>query len=81
MEEKEPAQTVDVFEDWTVPMLEGAESPTAYDGYDLLFADEFDGTELDEANWTFDIETGNSGWGNNESQFYTDRNVLLGTAF
>ena len=33
--EKEPAQTVDVFEDWTVPMLEGAESPTAYDGYDL----------------------------------------------
>jgi len=75
--EKEPEQTVDVFEDWTVPMLEGAESPTAYDGYDLLFADEFDGTELDEANWTFDIGTGNSGWGNNESQFYTDRNVLV----
>ena len=75
--ESEQAQTVDVFEDWTVPMLEGAESPTAYDGYDLLFADEFDGTELDEANWTFDIGTGNSGWGNNESQFYTDRNVLV----
>ena len=75
--EKEPAQTVDVFEDWTVPTLAGAESPTAYDGYDLLFADEFDGTELDKANWTFDIGTGNSGWGNNESQFYTDRNVLV----
>ncbi len=75
--EKEPAQTVDVFEDWTVPTLAGAESPTAYDGYDLLFADEFDGTELDEANWSFDIGTGNSGWGNNESQFYTDRNVLV----
>ena len=75
--EKEPAQTVDVFEDWTVPIFEGAESPTAYDGYDLLFADEFDGTELDESNWTFDIGTGDSGWGNNESQFYTDRNVLV----
>ena len=75
--ENEQAQTVDVFEDWTVPTLEGVESPTAYDGYDLLFADEFDGTELDEANWTFDIGTGNSGWGNNESQFYTDRNVLV----
>jgi beta-glucanase (GH16 family) len=75
--ENEQAQTVDVFEDWAVPTLEGVESPTAYDGYDLLFADEFDGTELDEANWTFDIGTGNSGWGNNESQFYTDRNVLV----
>ena len=42
----------------------------------MLFADEFDGTELDEANWTFDIGTGNSGWGNNESQFM-DRNVLV----
>ena len=75
--ENQQAQTIDVFEDWTVPILAGAESPTAYDGYDLLFADEFDGTELDESNWTFDIGTGDSGWGNNESQFYTDRNVLV----
>ena len=75
--ENAPEQVVDVFEGWTVPTLGGAESPTAYVGYDLLFADEFDGTELDEAKWKFDIGTGSSGWGNNESQFYTDRNVKV----
>ena len=40
-------------------------------GWTLVWQDEFDGTEIDPANWTFDI--GGHGWGNNEIQAYTDR--------
>ncbi|MDO4948003.1 MAG: glycoside hydrolase family 16 protein [Fibrobacter sp.] len=39
--------------------------PTAF------WSDEFNGTALDLTKWTY--ETGNSGWGNNELQYYTDR--------
>jgi len=46
----------------------------------LVWSDEFD---IDGApnntNWTFDIGTGMNGWGNNESQYYTNRpeNVVV----
>lgn len=40
-------------------------------GWELFWHDEFDGTELNRQNWTFDI--GGGGWGNQESQAYTDR--------
>ena len=43
----------------------------SYTGYDLVWRDEFDGTEIDPANWTHEI--GGDGWGNNERQYYTDR--------
>ena len=36
-----------------------------------LWNDEFDGTAIDASKWTF--ETGASGWGNNEWQYYTNR--------
>ena len=35
--------------------------------------DEFDGDEIDNSKWTYDIGTGASGWGNNEWEYYTDR--------
>ncbi|MDT0553433.1 family 16 glycosylhydrolase [Urechidicola vernalis] len=39
---------------------------------DLVWQDEFEMDGLpDTANWTYDLGAG--GWGNNESQFYTDR--------
>jgi len=38
----------------------------------LIWADEFDGTELNLNNWGFDIGQGSWGWGNNELQYYTD---------
>jgi beta-glucanase (GH16 family) len=47
------------------------------DGWNIAWHDEFDGAELDRTNWIFDI--GGNGWGNQESEAYTDRpeNVRL----
>ena len=39
--------------------------------YKLVWSDEFDGTALDETVWSYN--TGGSGWGNNEKQYYTSR--------
>ncbi len=41
---------------------------------DLVWQDEFDtdGAPAD-ANWNYDIGRGSNGWGNNESQYYTNR--------
>lgn len=47
---------------------------------ELVWADEFKGEEPPNENkWTYDLGVGNSGWGNNEKQYYTDRarNVRL----
>ncbi|MEM7369451.1 MAG: glycoside hydrolase family 16 protein [Bacteroidota bacterium] len=44
-------------------------------GYDLVWQDEFDGTELDPASYNIDIGDGCPnlcGWGNDEKQWYTD---------
>ena len=38
---------------------------------ELVWSDEFEGTEIDATNWTFDI--GGRGWGNEELQYYTSR--------
>ncbi|MFI4873648.1 MAG: family 16 glycosylhydrolase, partial [Phycisphaerales bacterium JB061] len=44
--------------------------------FQLVFADEFDGTQLDTNIWEYMIGNGHNyglaGWGNNESQYYTD---------
>ena len=55
----------------------GYDAPTSYPGYSLAWSDEFNGSSLDQTAWSF--ETGNSGWGNNELENYTDRanNVTL----
>ncbi|MBO0723753.1 MAG: glycoside hydrolase family 16 protein [Blastocatellia bacterium] len=37
----------------------------------LIWSDEFNGPTIDASNWTYDI--GNSGWGNNELENYTNR--------
>lgn len=41
--------------------------------YELVWSDEFEGTELNTENWTYETGNGNSGWGNNENQYYTNR--------
>jgi beta-glucanase (GH16 family) len=52
----------------------------AYGAWQLAWSDEFDGTTVNPANWTYD--TGNGfwagsywvpGWGNNEKEYYTSR--------
>lgn len=40
----------------------------------LIWSDEFDGGTINTNNWTYDIGKGSSGWGNNELQYYTNRN-------
>jgi beta-glucanase (GH16 family) len=55
------------------PITETAPRPTpipAPEGYALVWHDEFDGPEIDPANWTYDI--GGNGWGNAEWEYYTD---------
>lgn len=49
-----------------------------YEGYELVWRDEFNGTALDTTIWNYDIGTGaangtGSGWGNKELQAYTNR--------
>ena len=47
---------------------------------DLVWSDEFDTDGAPDANnWTYDLGTGNNGWGNGESQTYTDdaENVIV----
>lgn len=39
--------------------------------WELVWSDEFDGSELNSENWV--VETGAGGWGNNELQYYTER--------
>lgn len=41
-----------------------------WDDAELVWSDEFDGTDLSQENWK--LETGNHGWGNNELQNYLD---------
>ena len=51
---------------------EGYEASSSYDGMTLTWADEFDGETIDPSNWTYDLGSGNGGWGNNELQSYTN---------
>ncbi len=46
-------------------------TPTSYSGYELVWGDEFNGTDISTDNWRWEL--GGNGWGNQESQYYTDR--------
>lgn len=54
----------------------GYTSPLSYPNYNLVWSDEFNGTSLSNE-WTFDIGTGSSGWGNNELEYYTAQNATV----
>ena len=49
----------------------------AADNYELVWSDEFNGNYLDTNTWNYEIGTGSWGWGNNEQQYYTDRNIKV----
>lgn len=61
--------------------LHGYTTPETYDGYNLVWSDEFDGDKLNESDWNFEIGTGNNGWGNNESQYYLKENTTVNDGF
>ena len=54
-------------------------SPTSYDGYNLVWSDEFNGTSVNTDNWTHEIGDGCNvnlcGWGNNELEYYRSENT------
>ena len=59
---------------------EGYTTPIEYEGYDLFWNDEFDGSALDQSAWTFEIGDGCPnicGWGNNELEYYTSQNSTV----
>lgn len=56
----------------------GTSEDSTIEGWDLVWNDEFDGTDLDTSKWNYDTgyylndDPGTWGWGNNELQHYTD---------
>src|SRR5690606_22102587 len=67
-EEKEVIIDLEGEEEPLIPTT-GYVSPEAYDGMSLVWQDEFEGTELNTEDWTFEIGRGENGWGNNEMQY------------
>src|SRR5678809_640506 len=43
--------------------------------YSLVWSDEFDGSSIDADTWNF--ETGGSGWGNHEQEYYQESNATI----
>lgn len=66
----------DVNTELTIPES-GYTTPESYDGMTRIWQDEFDGPELNEEYWTYEIGNGSGGWGNNESQFYRKENTSI----
>lgn len=56
---------------------EGYSTPDSYPGMSLVWADEFEGTVLNTADWTYEIGNGQNGWGNNELQYYQEANTSI----
>jgi beta-glucanase (GH16 family) len=54
----------------------GLTSPSSYPNLKLLWADEFEGKELNEKFWNYEIGN-NNGWGNNELQYYKKENTTV----
>lgn len=55
----------------------GPTSPVSYPGRTLVWQEEFNSTSINAADWTYDIGTGNGGWGNNELQYYRTDNASI----
>lgn len=54
----------------------GYATPLNYANRDLIWHDEFEGNEISE-DWTFEIGNGDSGWGNNELEYYRKENASI----
>lgn len=56
-------------------------SPESYPGMTLSWRDEFNGNSLNTADWTYELGTGDNGWGNNELQYYRQENTSVANGF
>lgn len=60
----------------TVPTPPAMPTPTV--SYNtLVWSDEFNGTSVNTANWTFEIGRGVNGWGNQELEYYRAENATV----
>lgn len=57
----------------TTSVKAAANSSNGTNDWTIVWSDEFNGTSVDTSNWTFEIGNGDSGWGNNELEYYTNR--------
>lgn len=75
------SQTVTITQDGSHTDVEipttGYTSPESYTGMNLVWQDEFAGSELSGTNWTHESGTGSNGWGNNELQYYRQQNTTV----
>ena len=53
----------------------GYSTPENYSGMSLVWRDEFEGHTLNPSDWKH--ETGGSGWGNNELEYYQEKNTAV----
>lgn len=70
----------DVDTDIVIPSS-GYSTPLDYDNMTKIWADEFDGSDINKNNWTFEMGNGQSGWGNNELQYYREQNAFIKDGF
>jgi beta-glucanase (GH16 family) len=71
--------TVSIGKD-NVSIEDGYITPLTYEGYGLVWNDEFEGGEIESSNWVFETGTGCPnlcGWGNNELQYYRKENASV----
>jgi beta-glucanase (GH16 family) len=62
-----------------VSIEDGYISPESYNGYEMVWNDEFEGSQLNSSFWGYDLGDGcpNCGWGNNELQYYRKENAWV----
>jgi beta-glucanase (GH16 family) len=60
-------------------LLPSIRAASSSNEWNIVWSDEFSGTTINTNHWTFDLGDGSAagipGWGNNELQYYTSRNV------
>ncbi len=66
----------DINTDIEIPTT-GYMSSSSYPGKQLVWSQEFEEEFLDESVWIYEIGNGQSGWGNNELQYYRKDNTQL----
>lgn len=69
--------TVNILVGSAITIEDGYTSPDNYEGYNLVWSDEFEGNSINTANWGFDIGNGQWGWGNNELEYYKSENAWV----